>query len=115
MRLLPRPTLHRDVKQFIYNWIPEEDDLDLDWGHEKKLNGREEKRKKEKGVYRKKVMIRFTQPCSQARIKVRRKETRAKGRLSQKSRDKVHATRQSSSNQGSAKGDTGKKGRLSQK
>ncbi len=42
MSLLPRNTLHSDSKQFIYNWLLE-DDLDLDWGNWRKLNGREEK------------------------------------------------------------------------
>ncbi len=45
MSLLPRTTLHSDSEQFIYNLMLEED-LDLDQGNWRKLNGREEKRTK---------------------------------------------------------------------
>ncbi len=40
MSLLPRTTLHSDSEQFIYNWMLE-DDLNLDWGDWRKLNGRQ--------------------------------------------------------------------------
>ncbi len=45
MRLSTLCGLHRDTEQFIYNWLPTpEDDLALDRGTGRKLNGREEKR-----------------------------------------------------------------------
>jgi hypothetical protein len=38
MSLIPRTTLHSDSEQFIYNWKLE-DNLDLDRGNWRKLNG----------------------------------------------------------------------------
>ena len=40
MSLLPPTTLHSDSEQFIYNWMLE-DDLDLDQGNWRKLNGKQ--------------------------------------------------------------------------
>jgi hypothetical protein len=74
MSLLPRTTFHSDSEQFIYNWMLE-DDLDLDEGNWRKLNGKQGNGQKSWKVFTQTIIGNCLCPGSRVGSRFSRKDT----------------------------------------